>query len=96
MVVPPPPETVRNPFFFRRIRGFARVVDISYGTCVEARDVFEGVENIVLFLPLFYATLRHCLLSKTRKSLTRNPRPNIDVLGEGKEIKFAFCVCVFT
>jgi len=76
------------------MRGFAWVVDISYGTCAEARDGFEGVENIVRFLPLFYATLPLCLLSKARKSLTRIPRPNIDVLGEGKEIKFPLCVCV--
>jgi hypothetical protein len=59
-----------------------------------ARDGFEGSGNIVRFVPLFYAILLLCLLSKARKSLTRNPRPNIDVLGEGKGIKFPLCLCV--
>jgi hypothetical protein len=95
MVVSSFTKIVRNPFFCRGIRVFAWVVDISYGTCAEARDGFEGVENIVRFLPVNYTTLSLRLLTKARKSLTRNPRPNIDVLGEVKEIKFPLCVCVY-
>ena len=92
-------EIVRNPFCCRGIRVFAWVVDISCGNCAEARDGFEGVENIVRFLPLFYATLPLIPLSKARKSLTRTPRPIIDVLGEGKGLSFrcvCVCVCVCT